>query len=83
MVKDSNFEPMNPILQFTNALIFQREHLVLSEVTLSINEGELVYLVGKTGTGKSSLLKTLYCDLPLNEGEGSIVGYDLRKIKTR
>ena len=42
-----------------------------------------MYLVGKTGTGKSSLLKTLYCDLPLTEGEGSIVEYDLRKIKTR
>ena len=71
------------ILQFTNASIYQREHLVLSDVTISINEGEFVYLVGKTGTGKSSLLKTLYCDLPLTEGEGSIVEYDLRKIKTR
>lgn len=71
------------ILQFTNASICQREHLVLSEVTITVSEGEFVYLVGKTGTGKSSLLKTLYCDLPLTEGEGSIVEYDLRKIKTR
>ncbi|MBN4072187.1 ATP-binding cassette domain-containing protein [Flavobacteriales bacterium AH-315-E23] len=74
---------MNTILHFTGASIYQREHLVLSDVTISVNEGEFVYLVGKTGTGKSSLLKTLYCDLPLNEGEGSIVEYDLRKIKTR
>ncbi|MBL4658621.1 MAG: ATP-binding cassette domain-containing protein, partial [Flavobacteriales bacterium] len=74
---------MNPILQFSNASIFQREHLVLSEVSFTINAGEFVYLVGKTGTGKSSLLKTLYCDLPLAEGEGNIVEYDLRKIKTR
>ena len=71
------------ILQFTNASIYQREHLVLSEVSLTVNKGEFVYLIGKTGTGKSSLLKTLYCDLPLNEGDGSIVEYDLRKIKTR
>ena len=71
------------ILQFTNASIYQREHLVLSEVTITVNEGEFVYLVGKTGAGKSSLLKTLYCDLPLTEGEGSIVEYDLRKIKTK
>jgi len=56
---------------------------VLSDVTFTVDEGEFVYLVGKTGTGKSSLLKTLYCDLPLTEGEGSIVQYDLRKIKTR
>lgn len=74
---------MSQILQFTNASIFQREHKVLSEVNLTVNEGEFVYLVGKTGTGKSSLLKTLYCDLPLTEGEGSIVGFDLQKIKTK
>ncbi|MBL4754052.1 MAG: ATP-binding cassette domain-containing protein [Flavobacteriales bacterium] len=74
---------MNTILQFTNASIFQREHLVLSEVSFTVKQGEFVYLVGKTGTGKSSLLKTLYCDLPLTEGEGSIVEYNLRKIKTR
>ena len=83
MAKETNFIPMSAILQFTNASIFQQEHLVLSEVTLTVNEGEFVYLVGKTGTGKSSLLKTLYCDLPLTEGEGSIVEYDLRKIKTK
>lgn len=81
-MKETNFDLMS-IVQFANASICQREHLVLSEVTLTVNEGEFVYLVGKTGTGKSSLLKTLYCDLPLTEGDGSIVEYDLRKIKTR
>lgn len=81
-MKETNFDLMS-ILQFTNASIYQREHLVLSEVTITVNEGEFVYLVGKTGAGKSSLLKTLYCDLPLTEGEGSIVEYNLRKIKTK
>jgi len=54
--------------------------LILQEVNLEIAKGEFVYLVGKTGTGKSSLLKTLYGELPLTEGEGTVVGYDLRKL---
>jgi cell division transport system ATP-binding protein len=52
----------------------------LQNVNLRINKGEFVYLVGKTGTGKSSLLKTLYGELPLNEGDGVVVGYDLKKL---
>jgi len=74
---------MNPIISLSNASIFQTDHLVLSDVSLSINNGEFVYLIGKTGTGKSSLLKTLYSDLPLKEGEGSIVDFNLKQIKTR
>ena len=54
--------------------------MILQEVNLEIAKGEFVYLVGKTGTGKSSLLKTLYGELPLTEGEGTVVGYDLRKL---
>jgi len=72
-----------PILFLKNASIYQREKLVLSDVTLSIDKGEFVYLIGKTGTGKSSFMKTLYCDLPLTKGEGAIVGYNLAKLKER
>ena len=72
-----------PILVLDNAKIYQRENLILSEVNISINKGEFVYLIGKTGTGKSSFMKTLYGDLPLLEGEGNIVDFDLRKLKTK
>ncbi|TBR19195.1 MAG: ATP-binding cassette domain-containing protein [Chitinophagaceae bacterium] len=68
------------IIEIQNANIYQGENLILEDVSLSIAKGEFVYLVGKTGTGKSSLLKTLYGELPLTEGEGSVVGYDLRKL---
>lgn len=72
-----------PILTLQNTKIFQRENLVLSDVNLEINKGEFVYLIGKTGSGKSSLMKTLYGDLPLVKGEGSIVGFDLKKLKDK
>lgn len=68
------------ILELRNANIYQGESLILQEVNIAINRGEFVYLVGKTGTGKSSLLKTLYGDLGLREGEGSVVGYDLQSL---
>ena len=71
------------ILLLKNAQIFQRENLVLKDVNLKIDKGEFVYLIGKTGSGKSSLMKTLYGDLPLEEGTGSIVGYDLTKLKEK
>lgn len=67
----------SPVLFLKNASIFQRDNLILSDVTVSIEKGEFVYLIGKTGTGKSSFMKTLYGDLPLRKGEGEIVGYDL------
>lgn len=60
-----------------------RGELVLSDVNLSLGEGELLYFIGRVGSGKSSLLKTLYAEIPLLEGQGTIVGYDLRKIKRR
>jgi cell division transport system ATP-binding protein len=63
--------------------IYQRESLILSEVDVHINKGDFVYLIGKTGTGKSSFMKTLYGDLPLQEGEGSIVDYNLRTLKEK
>lgn len=71
------------ILKLRNAAIYQRENLILSEVNVEVNKGEFVYLIGKTGTGKSSFMKTLYGDLPLQEGEGEITDYDLRKLKSK
>jgi len=69
-----------PIVELKNVNIYQGDSLILSDVNISVNKGEFVYLVGKTGTGKSSLLKTLYGDLELREGEGKVVGYDLKKM---
>lgn len=68
------------ILELHNANIYQGDSLILRDVNLTVNRGEFVYLVGKTGTGKSSLLKTLYGELSLREGQGHVVGYDLRKL---
>ena len=73
----------NTVLYLKDASIFQRETLILSEVNVEIEKGEFVYLIGKTGTGKSSFMKTLYGDLPLTEGEGQIVDYDLRSLKEK
>lgn len=70
----------NALVDLQNAKIYQRDSLILSEVNITVNKGEFVYLIGRTGTGKSSLLKTLYGELPLREGEGSVVGYDLKKM---
>src|SRR3954465_9799776 len=68
------------IVSLSNAKIFQGENLILQDVNINVNKGEFVYLVGKTGTGKSSLLKTLYGDLPLKEGEGMVADYDLKQM---
>ncbi|MBS1760683.1 MAG: ATP-binding cassette domain-containing protein [Bacteroidetes bacterium] len=68
------------IIQLRNVNIYQGNNLILENVNLDINKGEFVYLVGKTGTGKSSLLKTLYGELELNTGEGSVAGFNLRDL---
>ncbi|MBE6336986.1 MAG: ATP-binding cassette domain-containing protein [Lentimicrobiaceae bacterium] len=73
---------MNTI-SLKNAAIFQHERCILKNVNFEIGEGEFVYLIGKTGSGKSSLLKTLYADLPAKEGEINIADFNLRKIKKR
>ncbi len=71
------------VLELKNAAIYQRESLILSEVDVTVNKGDFVYLIGKTGTGKSSFMKTLYGDLPLTEGEGHIVDFNLRTLKEK
>ena len=68
------------IVSLSKANIYQGGNLILQDVNLTVSKGEFVYLVGKTGTGKSSLLKTLYGDLPLKEGDGIVAGYDLKQM---
>ena len=68
------------IVELKNVNIYQGSNLILSDVNISVDKGEFVYMVGKTGTGKSSLLKTLYGDLDLKEGAGWVVGYELKGL---
>src|SRR5580698_5912753 len=68
------------IVSLQNANIYQGENLILQDVNLNVNKGEFVYLVGKTGAGKSSLLKTLYGDLFLRQGDGMVAGFNLRDV---
>ena len=74
---------LEAILRLENVSIFQRENLVLSNINLQINSGDFYYLIGKTGSGKSSLMKTLYGDLPLIRGKGHIVGFDLSTLEDK
>lgn len=69
------------IVSIENANIFQGDNLILEQVNFKVDKGEFVYLIGKTGTGKSSLLKTLYGDLYLKEGKGTVAGFDLKQLK--
>ena len=71
------------VLEFKEAFIFQGDRLVLSNVNVEINKGEFVYLIGKTGSRKSSFMKTLYADIPLKKGEGSIVDFNLKTLKEK
>ncbi len=69
------------VLYLRNVSIYQEHKVVLSNINLEVNHGEFIYIIGKTGSGKSSFMKTLYADLPLVSGEGSIVDFDLATMK--
>ncbi len=69
------------VLSLKNVTIYQENKVILSQINLDVKEGEFLYIIGKTGTGKSSFMKTLYGDLPLTVGSGNIVGYDLLNLK--
>ncbi len=71
------------IVELKDVTIYQGDHLVLNDVNVQINKGDFVYLIGKTGSGKSSLLKTLYGAVELKNGEGRVNSYDLRKLKRK
>ncbi len=71
------------ILSFSDADIIQNNKIILSKVSIDILPGEFVFLIGRTGTGKSSLIKTIYGDLELKEGLGHVVGFDLTRIKNK
>jgi len=73
---------LDTIIEFHNASIYQNENLVLKEINFSIEKGELAYLIGKVGSGKSSLIKTINAEIPLTTGEAIVAGFNLRKLKT-
>ncbi len=75
--------PLDVIIELTDCTIWQQDHLVLSNVDLTVSKGEFIYLVGRVGSGKSSLIKTLNAQLPLKEGTGIVTGYNLSKLKKR
>ncbi len=71
------------IIKLQGVSVFQKRKLVLANVDLNVKQGDFVYLIGKTGSGKSSLLKLIYADLPLEEGSGVVCGFDLEKIRRK
>ena len=78
-----DFGSSDKIIELTGCNIWQQDHLVLTGVNLTVNKGEFVYLVGRVGSGKTSLIKTLNVQLPLKEGTAIVAGYNLSEIRTR
>ena len=75
--------PLDVIIELKDCLIWQQDHLVLSGVSLSVRKGEFMFLVGKVGSGKTSLIKTINAQLPLREGTGIVAGYNLARIRQK
>jgi cell division transport system ATP-binding protein len=75
--------PLDTIISFKDVPVLQKDNLVLSDVSFELEKGEFLYIIGKTGTGKSSLLKTIYADLPVTSGEATVAGFDLGRIKRK
>jgi cell division transport system ATP-binding protein len=78
-----DFLPLDVIIELTDCTIWQQDHLVLSGVSLSVRKGEFLYLVGRVGSGKSSLIKTLNAQIPLKGGTAIVAGYNLSKLRNR
>ena len=74
---------MTKIVDYKNVEIHRKELVVLKNVTFSLNSGEFVYLIGRVGSGKSSLMKSMYSEIPIIEGEASVLDYDLTSIKKK
>jgi cell division transport system ATP-binding protein len=75
--------PLDVIIELTDCTIWQQDHLVLSNVNLTVRKGEFLYLVGRVGSGKTSLIKTLNAQIPLREGTGLVAGYNLSRLRQR
>jgi cell division transport system ATP-binding protein len=71
------------VLSLNEVAVYQQDNMILNDISLEIRPGEFVYLIGKTGSGKSSFMKTLYADLPLKQGHGRIVGFNLKTLQER
>jgi cell division transport system ATP-binding protein len=76
-------QALDTIIEFTNCSIWQQDHLVMSDVSFKVDKGEFVYLVGRVGSGKTSLIKTINAQVPLKEGEAIVAGHNLAKMKER
>lgn len=72
-----------PIITYSHVDLYQSAGLILKDINFEINEGDFIYLIGKTGTGKSSLIKSMYADVPVTTGSAIVCGYDLTKIKNK
>jgi cell division transport system ATP-binding protein len=79
----SENQPLDTIIEFTNCSIWQHDHPVLSDINFKVDKGEFVYLVGRVGSGKTTLIKTISAQIPLKEGEAVAAGYKLHKLRSR